>query len=106
MLTTWRPGFQDIRDTHASAEGGRQAKATLERSLTRYRRLYPDLDIHAVAVPGNAMNYLARHADSIDLMVLSHQPSDELSEFTGPASCAALNGLNCSVLISERYSAL
>ena len=106
VLTSWRPGFNDIHDTHASAEGSRQAKATLERSLTRYRLRYPEVEIKAVAVTGSPMNYLARHAESIQLLVLGHQPSDELSEFTGPGACAALSGLNCSVLISERHSAL
>jgi nucleotide-binding universal stress UspA family protein len=106
VLATWRPGFPDVRDTHASAEGSRLAKATLERSLTRYRRLYPELDIRAVAVAGSAVNFLARHADSIQLVVLGHHPSNELCEFAGPASYSMTDGLNCSVLISERYCAL
>lgn len=105
VLATWRPGFPDIQDTHAHAEGGRQAKADLERSLARYRRQYPDVDIQAVAVPGNTMNYLARHADSIQLLVLGHQPSNELTAVTGPASYSSLNGLNRSLLISERGGA-
>jgi len=106
VLGKWRPGFPDVRDTHGAAEGGRQAKAALERSLTNYRRLYPELDIRAVAVPGSAMNFLGRHADSIQLIVLGHHPSNELSESAGPASYSMLNDLNCSVLISERYCAL
>jgi nucleotide-binding universal stress UspA family protein len=105
VLGTWRPGFPDVRDIHASAEGGRQAKSTLDRSLTRYRRLYPDLDIRAVAVAGSVVYFLARHADSIQLMVLGHHPSNELSEFAGPASYSMTDGLNSSVLISERYCA-
>jgi len=103
VLGTWRPGFPDVRDTHGAAAGGRQAKATLERSLTRYRRLYPALDIRAVAVPGSAMNFLARHADSIQLIVLGHHPGNELSAFAGPRSYSMPNDLNCSVLISERH---
>lgn len=106
VVTSWRPGFPDIQDTHASAQASRQAKANLERSLARYRRLYPDVEIRAVAVPGSPLNYLVRHAESIQLIVLSHQPSDEMSEFAGPASLAALHGVNCSVLISERHGAL
>ena len=106
VLATWRPGYPDIQDTRASAEGTRQAKASLERSLSRYRRLYPELDIHTVAVPGSPMNYLARHAESIQLIVIGHHPSDELAELAGPASYSTLNGLNCSVLISERHAGL
>jgi len=106
VLTCWRPGFPDTQDSHASAQAGRQAKANLERSLARYRRLYPEVDIRAVAVAGSPLNYLARHAESIQLIVLGHEPSDEMSEFAGPAPLAALHGVNCSVLISERHSAL
>ncbi|WP_319457994.1 MULTISPECIES: universal stress protein [unclassified Mycobacterium] len=106
VVTSWRPGFPDIHDAHASAQARRQTKANLERSLARYRRLYPEVKIRAVAVAGSPLNYLVRHADSIQLIVLSHEPSDEMSEFAGPASRAALHGVNCSVLISERHGAL
>jgi len=106
VVTSWRPKFPDTQDSHASAGAGRQAKANLERSLARYRRLYPEVDIRAVAVAGSPLNYLARHAESIQLIVLGHEPSDEMSEFAGPAPLAALHGVNCSVLISERHSAL
>ena len=106
VLATWRPHFTDIYDGHAHTERTRQAKANLERSLTRYRRLYPDLDIKAVATQGSPLNYLTRHADSIQLIVLGHQPSAELAEFAGPTPRAALHGINCSVLISERHGAL
>ncbi len=105
VLATWRPGFPDIQDAHAHAEGGRQAKATLERSLSRYRRQFPDVDIHAVAVPCNSMNYLAQHADSIQLLVLGHHPSNELTDMTGPPSYSTLAGMNCSLLFSEECGA-
>jgi nucleotide-binding universal stress UspA family protein len=106
VLASWRPSFPDVQDSHVSAEGGRQARAALERSLTRYRRLYPELDIHPVAVPGNALNFLARHADSIQLIVFGHRPDDELSEFAGPTTYSMIDGLTCSILISERHCAL
>jgi nucleotide-binding universal stress UspA family protein len=102
VLATWRPGFTDIQDLHARAEGDTQAKADLDRSLTGYRRQYPDVDIQAVAVPGNTLNYITRHADSIQLLVLGHHPSNELTAVTGPASYSSLNGLNRSLLISEQ----
>jgi nucleotide-binding universal stress UspA family protein len=106
VLTTWHPRFNDIHDMHSPSDGSRQAKANLERVLTRYRRLYPELELRAVAVAGSPMTYLALHADSIQLIVLGQHPSDELAELIGPASCAALNKLRCSVLISERHSGL
>jgi nucleotide-binding universal stress UspA family protein len=102
VLAAWRPRFTDIYDGDGCADGTRQAKANLERSLTRYRRLYPDVEIKAVATQGSPLNYLTRHADSIQLIVLGHQPSAELAEFAGPAP----HGINCSVLISGRHGAL
>jgi nucleotide-binding universal stress UspA family protein len=106
VLTTWRPNFTDVHDTHASADGSRLAKANLERSLARWRRIHPDLDIGAVALSGSCLNYLARNADSIQLLVVGPERSAGLAEFTGPASHAALHDTNCSVLISERHGAL
>lgn len=101
VLSAWRPHYTDIHDVRAASEGTRQAKAHLERSLHRYRRLNPTIDIEAVAVPGNPLNYLARHADSIQLLVLGHEPSEELAEFAGPSRRAALTGVHCVVLISD-----
>jgi nucleotide-binding universal stress UspA family protein len=106
VLATGRTQFTDIDDGRGRAEGTRQAKANLERSLARYRRLYPDLDIEAVAAQGGPLYYLTRHADSIQLVVLGHQPSAELAEFAGSASRAVSHGIDCSVLISERHGAL
>jgi len=106
VLTSWRPAFPDITDGCTSTESIRQTKANLERTLARYRRLYPDVVVQAVAVRGSPLDYLKRHSESIQLIVLSHPPSNELSELAGPAACAALNGVNCSVLISERHGAL
>jgi nucleotide-binding universal stress UspA family protein len=100
VIASWRPGFPDVQDTQTCAEGNKQARANLERTLTRYRQMYPDVEIQSVAVPGNTVNYLARHADSIQLLVLGHHPSDELSVVAGPASYSTLDGLDCSLLIS------
>ncbi|MET0473629.1 MAG: universal stress protein [Mycobacterium sp.] len=105
VLTCWRPNFPDIQDTRASADSRRFAKATLERSLAPWRELYPELDVQAVAELGNPMNYLARHVDSIGLIVLGRRPGEQLSELAGVATHAALFDLSCSVLICERHSA-
>lgn len=106
VLTEWHPVVTDLHGKRAAATGGRQAEARLERSLRRYRLLYPDLDIKAVAVQGSATNYLARHADSVQLIVLGHKPAGRLADLSGPGTCTALANLNCSVLVSERHGAL
>ena len=54
---------------NAVADGNRLAKARLDRRLTEWRTRYPDLDVEAVAVHGNTLNYFAKHAGSIKLLV-------------------------------------
>jgi nucleotide-binding universal stress UspA family protein len=103
VVTGWRPRFTDIHDSHATAEGNRHAKLNLERALARYRRLYPEVDIEAVAVAGNPINYLADNLDSVGLIVLGHDTTHQLTELGDPGLYAALTDLHCSVLIAPRY---
>ncbi|GAS93617.1 UspA domain-containing protein [Mycolicibacterium canariasense] len=103
VVTGWRPRFTDIQDSHATAEGTRHAKLNLEHALDRYRRLYPEVDIEAVAVAGSPINYLAKHVDTVGLVVLGHDTANQLTELGDPGLYAALTDLNCSVLIAPRY---
>jgi hypothetical protein len=68
-ITAWRSRFTDIHDVRAASEGNRQVRAHLDRSLACWRRRYPDLDLRSVAVHGSAVNYLAKHAADIQLVV-------------------------------------
>lgn len=106
VITGWQPTVVDIHDARATADGTRQAKAQLERALTRYRRMYPEVDIKAIAVVGSPINYIARHADSIQLVVVGQDPLSALSELGGPSGNAALTSQNCSTLVTERHGAL
>lgn len=95
VLVGRRPGFSEVRDD-TGRQCSRAAKTELEHSLTSWRARYPALDIRAVAVPGNPLTYLARHIDSIGLIVIGSQPCDELSELVARAE---VNELDCSVLV-------
>lgn len=106
VLTTWQSRYTDIHDNHAIADGNRLAKARLERRLAEWRARYPDLDVEAVAVHGNLMNYLARQAKSIQLLVIAHDRAHGITELFGPAGSAALRDSNCSVLICEPQNVL
>lgn len=81
VITAWRHTYAD-------------AERHLERFLVRSRRLYPKLDIKAIAVQGNTIDYLARHAEAIQLIV------------AGPGAQITPANLACSLLISEQHSAL
>lgn len=106
VLTTWQSRYTDIHDNHAIADGNRLAKAGLERRLAEWRSRYPDLDVEAVAVHGNLMNYLAKHAKSIQLLVTAHDRAHGITELLGPAGSATLRDSNCSVLICEPQNVL
>ncbi|MEN4479707.1 universal stress protein [Mycolicibacterium cosmeticum] len=103
VVTGWRPRFTDIHDSHATAEGNRHAKVNLEHALARYRLLYPEVDIEAIAVAGSPINYLAKHVDTVALIVLGHDTANQLTELGDPGLYAALTDLHCSVLIAPRY---
>ena len=85
VLTTWQSRFTDIHDDHAVADGNRLAKAQLERRLAEWKKRYPDLDVQAVAVHGTTLNYLAKNAGSIQLLVVGHERAQGISEFVGPS---------------------
>ena len=105
-LATWQSRYTDIHDDEAAARGNRWAKAALERHLNHWRKRYPELDITAVAVHGNSMSYLAKHGDSIQLLVVTHERGPGIRELLGAPGNAALHHANCSVLICEPSTVL
>ena len=73
VLTTWQSRYTDIHDGNAVTDGNRLAKAQLEGLLAQWRKRYPDVDMRAVAVHGNTLNYLAKNSGSIQLLVVGHE---------------------------------
>jgi nucleotide-binding universal stress UspA family protein len=106
VLTAWQSRFTDIHDARAVTDGNRLVKAQLDRRLAQWKHRYPDLDVKAVAVHSNTLNYLASNAKSIQLVVVGRQRVHGVSEFVGPPAQAALHDTDCSVLICESQNAL
>ena len=92
VLTTWQSRFTDIHDGNAVANGNRLARAQLDRRLAQWKKGYPDLDVRAVAVPGNTLNFLTKNADSIQLLVVGHERAQGITALVGPPGYAALQG--------------
>ncbi len=106
ILTTWQSRYTDIHDDRAVADGNRLAKARLDRRLAEWKTRHPDLDVQAIAVHGNILNYLAKQAQSIQLLVIAHDRAHGITELVGPPGCGALRDTNCSVLICEPQNVL
>ena len=106
VLNTWQSRFTDIHDGNAVANGNRLARAQLDRRLAQLKKGCPDLDVRAVAVPGNTLNFLTKNADSIQLLVVGHERAQGFTALVGPPGNAALQGSACSVLICEPQNVL
>ncbi len=106
VLTVWQSRFTDIHDSTAIGVGNRRAKAQLDRRLAQWRRRYPDLDVKAVAVHGNILNFLSRNAETIQLFVVGHERARGIREIVGPPGYAALHKAGCSVLVCDPQNVL
>jgi nucleotide-binding universal stress UspA family protein len=106
VITAWRSRFTDIHDDRAASEGNRLVRARLDRSLACWRRRYPDLDLRSVAVNGSAVNYLAKHAADIQLVVVGCGDRSDVGDLLGPTGSAALHDTDCSLLICDRHQRL
>jgi nucleotide-binding universal stress UspA family protein len=106
IMTAWRSRFTDVHDAHAASEGNRQVRAHLDRSLACWVRRYPDLDVRSVAVHGSAVNYLAKHAADIQLVVVGCDDRSDVGDLLGPTRSAALHDTECSLFICDRRQRL
>ena len=106
VMTSWRSRYTDIHDAYAASDGNRQVRARLDRSLACWRRRYPDLDLRSVAVNGSAVNYLAKHAGDIQLVVVGCGDRSDVGDLLGPTGSAALHDTDCSLLICDRHQRL
>jgi nucleotide-binding universal stress UspA family protein len=106
VLTTWQSRYTDIHANNAVANGNRLARARLDRRLDQWRKRFPDLDVEAVAVHGSTLNYFAKEAGSIKLLVIGHERAHGIRELVGPPGYATLHQAGCSVLVCEPRTVL
>ena len=101
VVTTWPSRYTDIHDDNAIADGNRLARRALDRQLVEWRCRHPELDIQAIAVSGSFVNYLARHVQSIQLVVVSHDRADGIAELVGPPGRGTPQDAGFDVLLCE-----
>lgn len=106
VLTAWQARFNDMSGANVVADNNRIIRGRQERLLAQYRVHHPELDAQAVAVHGNTLNYLTRHAASVELVVIGRRRTGGLAKLLDPACHSALHELRCSVLICPASQAL
>lgn len=99
VLAVWHPEVTDVHDVHATAEQNRRLTADLNARLARTARRHPELEVRPVAVRGGLLNYLSRHAQSTQLVVVGLRRLHGVSDVLGPRGFAALHGTGCAMLI-------
>ncbi|MDX1890738.1 universal stress protein [Mycolicibacterium sp. 050158] len=87
-----------LRVLSAQGSRGGDAPTPLESQLDRWRRTEPGLDIRAVE--DDAGEYLARHGESIQLVVRGVRPGQTIREPSAADRGAVLDTLTCPVLFS------
>ena len=102
VLGSWQSRYTDVHDSHAVSDGNRLVRAQLDRRLAEWRHRYPDLDVRPVAVHGSMLNYLAKNAASIQLVVVGARNADGVGDLLGPTGLAALHDTDCSVMVVDR----
>ena len=106
VLGVWQSRYTDVHDSHAVADGNRMVRSQLVRRLSQWRHLYPDLDVKPVAIHGSALNYLSKHANEIQLVVVGAPNATGIGELLGPMGLTALNDTDCTILVVDRQRLL
>ena len=106
VLGAWQSRYTDVHDSHAVAAGNRMVRAQLDRRLSHWKHLYPDLDVRPVGIHGGALSYLSKHAAEIQLIVVGAPNATGVGELLGPMGLTALQDTDCTILVLDRQRLL
>ncbi|MDY6995804.1 MAG: universal stress protein [Actinomycetota bacterium] len=85
---------------------GGDLQAAWDRRLAEWRRSYPDLDITTVSMRGDILDYLADHAETIQLVVTGRERPGGIAQLVNAPGNTALRDTDCSILVCEPHNAL
>ncbi len=110
VLGAWQSSHTEVHDsshdTGAVADDNRVVHIHLDHRLSPWLHRYPDLDIRPIAVHGSSLNYLTKHAKSIQLVVVGARDTEAVQGILGPIGAAALQDAECSVLVLDHQRLL
>jgi nucleotide-binding universal stress UspA family protein len=107
-----RRGLEEARRRHAPvrvltpARRHTDVTAQWERRLSEWRHHYPDLSISTVSHPGDTLDYLGAHGESVQLVVAGRGRPGGVSALVGTPGNTALRDTDCSILVCEPPNAL
>lgn len=81
-------------------------QAQWQRRLDEWRRRYSDLDIASVGNHGDGLEYIAAHADAIQLVVVGRERRGGVGALVGAPGNAALRDNDCSIMVCDPRNAL
>lgn len=83
-----------------AGDGKAGAAAEFDRRVDRWRKLYPDVDIHPLATESGVGHFLAAHqGEAVDLAVIASSDVDEVVQIIGPHEHPLFDHAECSVLV-------
>jgi len=106
VLGSWQSRYTDVHESHAVVDGNQMVRAQLDRRLSHWQHLYPDLDVQPVAIHGSTLTYLSKHAAEIQLMVIGAANTTGVDELLGPRGLTALQDTDCTILVVDRQRLL
>lgn len=101
QVLTRHAATSQTRPTHLAHTAHRPlpARSATERMLGRARQRHRDLRVESVPEGASLVDYVAAHADDVQLVVARGGLSPRLEEITGPAGHALLHHTDSSVLL-------
>jgi nucleotide-binding universal stress UspA family protein len=106
VIAAWQSTVTDTHVVGAVAEQNRRLAADLSRRLTNTVRRHPELPIETIVVHGHLFGYLSGQAPSAQLVVVGRRRIHGISEILGSAGFAALQKIDCSVLVCDPVNPL
>jgi len=106
VLASWQSRYTDVHESHAVADGNQMVRAQLDRRLSQWKHLYPDLDVQPVAIHGSPLTYLSKNAAEIQLLVVGAPNTTGVDELLGPTGLTALQDTDCTILVVDRQRLL
>ena len=99
LTTAYRTGFELLQKDSVLLDHDRRMQAVLDRYVLARGPRYPHVQVRTVTAFSTFVGYLADHAASTQLAVISAQKTTEISQLFGASGAVALSHSDFSLLV-------